>query len=124
MIRPAFVVKQIGAASVGGYEHVKRSIVINVRVSRATSNFRSIECRTHHLRYFLELPAPKIAKQVWRLGIAHALLHFFNSVFDVAVGNQNVRPAITVIIEEETAEAQRYQSSSADLRTRGLIHKQ
>src|SRR5438128_60897 len=40
-------VKQIGAASIGGHEHIERSIVVNVRIGRAASHFRRTESRTH-----------------------------------------------------------------------------
>ena len=37
---------------------------------------------------------------------------------------QNIEPAIVVVVEKETAEAERDQAGAADLRTRGFIDKQ
>ena len=56
--------EQIRAASVGGHEDVECSIVVDVRVRRATRNFWAAERRAHRLRYFLKLSASKIPKQV------------------------------------------------------------
>ena len=59
-----------------------------------------------------------------RLGIAHALLHALDFVFDVAVGDKNVGPAVVVVVEEETAKTQRDQGGAADFRPRRFIHEQ
>jgi hypothetical protein len=52
---------------------------------------------------FFELSSAKIPEQVRRLCVAHALLHFFDLVFNMAVGDQDIEPAIVVVVEEETA---------------------
>src|ERR1700693_5875335 len=59
-----------------------------------------------------------------RLGIADPLLHMLDLIFNMAIGNKNILPAIVVVIEEETAEAQRDQRGPANLRLRGFVYEQ
>src|SRR6266480_2043749 len=59
-----------------------------------------------------------------RLGVAHALLYFFDFVFDMTVGYQDVRPAVVVVIEEEAAKAKGDESSPAYFRARRFVHKE
>ena len=49
-----------------------------------------------------------------RLGITHTFLHTLDLVFDVAVGDENVGPAVIIIVEEKTAESQRDERGAAD----------
>ncbi len=56
-----------------------------------------------------------------RLGVAHALLHSLNLILDVAVGDENILPAIIVVIEKETSKSQRNQAGTPHLRLRGFI---
>ena len=59
-----------------------------------------------------------------RLGISDALLHALDRVLDVAVGYENVRPAVVVVIEKEAAETERDQRGAAYFRLRSLVHEQ
>src|SRR5215831_3516062 len=59
-----------------------------------------------------------------RLGIAHALLNLFDLVFDVTVGDENVQPAIIVVIEKEASESESHQCCPADFGSRGFVYKQ
>jgi hypothetical protein len=38
-------------------------------------------------------------------------LHAFNLIFNVAVGDKNILPAIVVVVEKETGKTQRNQAS-------------
>ncbi len=58
-----------------------------------------------------------------RLGVADALLHRFDLVFDVAVGDEDILPAVVIVVEEKAAEAERQQRRAADFRARSFIHK-
>src|SRR5579872_7212600 len=58
------------------------------------------------------------------LGIAYALLNSLDRVFNMAIGDENILPAIVVEIEKETTKAQRYQSSSPHLRLGGFVDEQ
>src|SRR5207244_12717740 len=42
----------------------------------------------------------------------------------MAVGNENVGPAIKIVVEEETAEAESEQGSAADFRARSFIDEE
>src|SRR5580698_1481204 len=59
-----------------------------------------------------------------RLGIADPLLHRLDLVFDMSVGDEDVLPAVVIVVEEKTAEAERDQRGAADVRVRGFIHEQ
>src|SRR5437879_6231328 len=61
---------------------------------------------------------------MWGFGVAHALLHAFDLVFDVAVGYEDVGPAIVVVVEEETAEAERDERRASDFGLRGFVDEQ
>src|SRR5579859_3192780 len=58
------------------------------------------------------------------LSISHTLLNALNSLFDMAVGNENVGPAIVVIVKKETAETQSQQGCAPYRRARRFIDKQ
>ena len=59
-----------------------------------------------------------------RLGVAHTLLHSLDFVFNVAVGDEDVGPAVVVVIEEEAAEAERHQGVAADLGLWGFVDEE
>ena len=61
---------------------------------------------------------------MWRLGVADALLHGFDLVFNVAVGDEDVLPSVVVVVEEEAAEAERDQRCAADVGVRSFVHEQ
>ena len=56
-----------------------------------------------------------------RLGVAHAFLYALDFIFNVAVGDQNIGPAVIVIIKKEAAEAKRDQRGTAHFRARGFV---
>src|ERR1700757_2505063 len=58
-----------------------------------------------------------------RLVVTYPLLHFFDLIFDVAIGDQNVGPAVVVIIKKETAEAERDQGCTANFRAGSFVNK-
>ncbi len=84
-VRPAFVMKQICAATIRGHQDIERAVVINICVSRAAADSGRSEGAAKSLRDFHELASAKIAEHVRRLGVTDTLLHFFNLIFDVAV---------------------------------------
>src|SRR6267154_2525410 len=61
---------------------------------------------------------------MWRLSLAHALLDFFNLIFNVPIGHENVRPAVIVVIEKEAAEAKRDQGCAANFRAGSFVDEQ
>src|SRR5579871_983813 len=59
-----------------------------------------------------------------RLRVAHALLYTFAFVFDVAVGDEDVGPAVVVVVEEEAGEAESDQGVASDFGLRSLVDEQ
>src|SRR5258708_30584925 len=59
-----------------------------------------------------------------RLGIADPLLHALDGVFDVAIGDENIGPAVVVVIEEETAKTERDQGGAAHFGLRRFVDEQ
>ena len=58
------------------------------------------------------------------LGVADARLDAFDGVFDVAVGDVDVGPAVEIVVEEEAAEAQREKGGAAYFRVRGFVDEE
>ena len=65
-------------------------------------------------------PAAEIAEEMRRLGVSHARLDAFDGVFDMAVGDVDVGPAVEIVIEEEAAEAEGEQARRGRLRIAAL----
>ena len=61
---------------------------------------------------------------MWRLRITDSLLHPLNLIFNMAVGNENILPAIIVVIKEEATETERHQRSPPNFRLLRLINEQ
>src|SRR5580658_3643174 len=59
-----------------------------------------------------------------RLRVADAFLHRLDLVFDMAVGDEDVLPAVVIVVEEKAPEAKRNQRRAANFRARSFIHKQ
>src|SRR5271156_3573807 len=59
-----------------------------------------------------------------RLGITHAILNLLDPCLNVAVGDKNIRPAIQIVIEEKTAEAESEQARTANAGRRGFVHEE
>src|SRR5207302_5087889 len=102
----------------------EKAVVIDSGVGCAPRHSWGGKGRAHLRRHFLKLTSAKVVKQMRRLGIADPLLHALDGVFDVAIGDENIGPAVVVIIEEETAEAERNQRGAAYFRLRSFIDEQ
>src|SRR5712664_3645883 len=59
-----------------------------------------------------------------RFSVADALLHAFDLVFDMAVGHEDVGPAVVVVVEEKAAEAEGDEGGASDFGLRGFIDEQ
>ena len=60
---------------------------------------------------------------MWRLGIAYALLHALDCVFDVSIGDKDIGPAVIIVVEEKTAKAQCHQTGASNFGTWSFVHK-
>ena len=58
------------------------------------------------------------------LRVFDAGLDSFDVAVDVSIGNENVEPAVQIVIEKETAEAECKQSGASDCRAGRLVNKQ
>ncbi len=54
-------------------------------------------------------------KQMGRLAILDALLDLLNVIFDVAVGDKNIGPAIQIVVEKETRKTQAQKTGMTNL---------
>src|SRR5580692_13211649 len=61
---------------------------------------------------------------MWSLRITDALLHGFNLVFNMAIGDEDVLPSIVVVVKKETAKTKRQQRRASNFRARSFIHEQ
>ncbi len=57
-------------------------------------------------------------------GVFHVGLNALDVGIDMAVGNENVGPAIEIVVEEKTAEAKSEQGSAADFGARSLVNEE
>ena len=58
------------------------------------------------------------------LPVFDALLDLFDVIFDVAIGDENIRMTVQIVIKEKTGEAKRQQAGMADLRPGRFVNKQ
>src|SRR5947207_12834372 len=75
-------------------------------------------------RDLFKFAVAQIAEEVRRLAVFDALLYSFDITIEVAIGDEDIGPAVEVVVEEETSESQSEQGSMAHGRARRLIHKQ
>src|SRR5437773_10882780 len=73
---------------------------------------------------FLKFALPEIAEEMRRLGVFHIYLHALDVGADIAVGHENVRPAVIIVIKKEARKAEREQGRAANLRSRRFVHEQ
>src|ERR1017187_3228893 len=119
----AVVAEKIGGAVVGGDQNVQVAVLVEIRVGGAARDQRPDEIGAHLGAHVVELVIAQIAKQQRRLAVTYARLHAPDLVFDVAVGGEDIRMAVQVVIEEEDPETQGKQAGAADGGERRLIHK-
>src|SRR5258708_38543604 len=111
-------------AGVGGDENIEKAVVIDIGVSRAPRHSRGGESWAHLRGDLLKFSSALVVKQVRRLGVADAFLDVLDLVFDVAIGDENIGPAVVVVIEEETAKAESDQRGAAYFGLGSLVHEQ
>ena len=100
------VLEQKRRSSVCGEQQIQAPVIVDVAISCATANARRIECGAKSLRYFLKIAFADVAKQVRRHGILHVWLHALDIAIDVAIGDEDVRPTVQVIIKKEATKAE------------------
>src|SRR5215469_3491033 len=124
VIGASLVVIKVGRACVRGEEEIEEAVVIDIGVSRRAGDFRRGERLAHLVGDFGKFSAPEVAKKVGRFGVADALLYAFDFVFDVTVSDEDVGPAIVVVIKEETGEAEGDEGVASDFGLRRFVDEQ
>ena len=118
-----FVAEQVHRAPIGRQQQIQLAVIVDVRIRRATPHTGGRKRRVHRFRHFFEFPFAHIAEKMHSLRIADIGLHFLNVVIDVAVGDENVLPAVEVVVKKEAAESQCQQGRAANFRARRFINK-
>ena len=72
----------------------------------------------------MEFSAPQIVEKVGRFRVSHAFLNLLDLIFNVTVRNEEVRPAVVVVIEEKASKTQRDQAGAPHFRLWSFIHEQ
>ena len=93
-------------ATVGSEYKVEISVIIHVGVCSSPCDARAGELSAHSFRYLGELAVAKIVKKVRRFRIADPLLNVLDLIFDVTVCDENIEPAVEVIVKKEAAKTQ------------------
>ena len=99
VVHAAEVLEKVRRASVGCEQNIRRAVVIEVRGGRAARHklFRKPEL----LAYLLKLAFTEVVEHQRQLGVGDLGLNLVDIGLDVAVGDEEVRAAVEVVIEEE-----------------------
>ena len=123
MVGHAVIVEEIGTAAIRSHQNVENAFVEQIGVGGGAANFGCSKADSQRLGSFDELSSTEIAENMRGLCIAHALLNFFDLIFNMAIGDENVGPAVIVVIEEEATEAERDQRRAPDFGAGSFIDK-
>src|SRR6202453_663437 len=124
MILRTSIAEQSSRPAIGCYKHIERAVIIDMAVGRASCNAGRGESTPSGCRLPFEFPIAEIMKKVRRLRVSPARLHAFDGVFNMAVRNIDIQPAIEVVVKKETPESKRQQTRVAHVRLRRVVHKQ
>src|SRR5215475_2007856 len=121
MVLPARVVPQENGSAISDRDqHVHGTVVVEVPHGQAAAGDRPGKDRTALVAHILEAIA-SVAEQQHGFLILHALYHPGHIPFGVAVGENDVRVAVVVIIEELYAHAAEIEGVGGDPETRGDV---
>jgi len=123
MLVAAFIMKQVGLPSIGREQDVQRTVVVDIGIGCAAGHFRAGEACAQRTSDLLKFAPAKIPKHMRRLSISDPLLDALDLILNVSVDDENVGPAIIVVVKEKAPEAERYQGCSTDLGSGGLVDK-
>ena len=124
MIHASVVPVQRNWAVIGRHDHVEVAVVVEIGVGAAARDLGRREGGADQLRDIAELPAAFVVEQVRRLGIAHARFDARYGRVNVAVGDEQVEPAVQVHVEKEASKSQRQSRGLPYRRTRSLVNKE
>src|SRR5271165_2370055 len=115
VIGSSLVMKQICWPAIGRNQEIDKAVIVDIAIRRATSDLWTCECLAHLSGDFFKLAGANVAEQVGRFRVAHSLLNALDFILDMPIGNEDVLPTVIVVINEEAAEAQCYQSGPTHL---------
>src|SRR5262249_10336444 len=101
MIFASGIAEENWRAAVGRDQHVRVAIIVDVSEGSATPKPGRAEVGAKLSSYLLKFSSTGIVKKVRRLAVLDSLLDFFNIVFNMPIGDKDVRPSIEVKIEEK-----------------------
>ncbi len=116
--------EQVYRTAVRGKEQVQAAVIIEISVGGASPNTRGCERQTERLGDFLEFSFTVIPEEMRRHGVFYVGLHALNVRINMAVGDENIRPTVEIVVEEKAAESQREERRASDIRARSFIDEQ
>src|SRR5882672_1216047 len=120
----AIIAQQHRCATICGNQEIQITIIVDISVGSTPGHAWCIECRANGFSGFFKAVSLAVVKEMRRLTIFDLFLDFLYLVFNMSIGDKDIRPAVKVIIKEEAAKSQRKQGSTPNRSPRCLIHKQ
>ena len=121
----AAVLEQRRRAAVGGQHHVQVAVAVQVAVGGAAGDPRRRgQVRDRVAGDLHEAPLARVVEELRRLGVAHPRLDPLDLRVEVAVGQEEVEPAVQVVVEVEGAEGQGEQGLAAEVGDRGDVDEE
>src|SRR5208337_3940396 len=119
-----FVEKQ--GRRTGGIEddYVEIAIVVDVAKGGATTRLEGAVIEPGAIRNFVESPVSQVAKQLYRLAILDFVFKCIHQGGKVAVGNEDVGPAVVVEIAEAHAPLYGSDSQRGNFGFRGHVREE
>src|ERR1041385_3603905 len=122
--RTVLVAVEICGPAVRGQENIRGAIVVDIAVRCAAANDRPFKTWSN-LRHDVFKPVTaQVVEEVRHLTILDARLDLLDLILDVAVRDEEVRPAVEIEVKEEQTEGKTQQRRSTDRRTRRLIDEE
>src|SRR5260370_34666925 len=110
------VAQQQGRVSIIAHNHIHETVVVEVCERHASPDVWRLESAAGALRRFRELAVAFVVEQrvdLLEMHVRRDLLHFR---IDMAVGDEQIKPAVVVVIEEAAAKAEYFSSGNRDPR--------
>src|SRR5262249_40154683 len=80
--------------------------------------------RSEGCRDFFESTFSRVMKNVRRLCVLDPGLYPLDVALDVPIGDENIEPAVEIVVEKETAETERQQAYASDGGSRRLVDEE
>src|SRR5215475_407933 len=124
MVGSTVVAQKNRRSPVRGHNDIQVSVVIEVSIGSAATDSRLAESVPEGLRCYRKSAFTFLPEHLRRLRILDPLLDTFDIAFKVAIGDKDIEPAIQIVIEEETSEAECEQAGAPNSGARRFVDKQ